>query len=31
VLALTEPPEEEKKRKKKAITWIKNKTKDKKK
>jgi len=31
VLAITEPPEEEKKRKKKAISWIKNKTKDKKK
>jgi hypothetical protein len=31
VLAITEPPAEEKKRKKKAISWIKNKTKDKKK
>ena len=29
VLAITEPPAEEKKRKKKAISWIKNKTKDK--
>ena len=31
VLVITEPPAEEKKRKKKATTWIKNKTKDKKK